>query len=228
MNRLPGLAAVALIVVGGATSSASPTILGGPLVPHESVALSVSASSSPSPGLRTTPTPEPAGAPAGVVVHDSSAPAAQRSLPGPSRIRYPGIGADMRTIGVGVSPDGTMEIPDDAAVAGWYRYSAAPSEPTGNTIIAAHAGSIPTPRGPLYDLRSSRVGQSMEITDAMGATTNWKVTKVEQLHKTSLDLDPYFTGDGQRTLVLFTCGGRWDQKRQSYDDNIIVTAVPAG
>lgn len=227
MNRLPGIAAVALIVVGGATASAPPTTAGGPLPPPGAATLSVPASS-PSPQPRTTPAPEPVRVAPEVEVADASVAPAPKTFPAPARIHYPGIGANMPATAVGVAPDGSMEIPEDAAQAGWYRFSAAPTAPEGSTIIAAHAGSIPTPRGPLYDLRSSRAGQLIEIIDKAGAMTRWKVSTVEQSHKETLDLDPYFSETGERKLVLFTCGGRWDPARQSYDDNIIVTATRAG
>lgn len=226
MNRLLGTTAVALIVVGGATASAPPTTTGGFLDSRGSAATSAPASSLPSPQSQTTPAPPPVRVAPEVMVRNASL-RAPRQLPAPARIRYPGIGADMSTTDVGVADDATMEIPDDAAVAGWYRYSAAPAEASGSTIIAAHAGSIPTPRGPLYDLREARVGQLVEILDREGARTRWRVTRVERLLKKTLDLRPYFSRSGDRKMVLFTCGGRWDPARQSYDDNIIVTATPA-
>lgn len=228
MNRLPGIAAVALIVVGSATSSASLGSAGG--LANSSVAATVS---SPVPlaklsQLPIAPAAEQEELPPKVDIRDASISPESPILPGPARIRYPAIKADMIATEVGVAEGGLMEIPEDAGIAGWYRYSAAPAEESGSTIIAAHAGSLSTPRGPLYDLRVSRVGQSIEIIDTKGAVTLWKVATVEQIHKETLDLTPYFSQTGVRKLVLFTCGGRWDSSRQSYDDNIIVTAVPAG
>lgn len=228
MNRLPGIAAVALIVLGGATSSVSPSAAGGPLPPEGVASVSAPVSSTLAPKQRTTPAPAPVQVLPEVQVKGAALKPAAKALPAPARVRYPGIKADLPATEVGIAEDGAMEVPEDAAVAGWYRYSSAPSEESGSTIIAAHAGSIPTPRGPLYDLRDSRVGQSIEIVDTKGATTLWKVADVEQLHKETLDLGPYFSNTGERKLVLFTCGGRWDKERQSYDDNIIVTATPAG
>lgn len=228
MNRLPGIAAVALIVLGGATSSVSPSTAGGLLPPRGVATVSAPASSSLSPMKRTAPAPAPVQVLPEIQVKDASVKPAGKALPAPARIRYPAIKADMPASEVGIAEDGAMEVPDDAAIAGWYRYSAAPSDKSGSTIIAAHAGSIPTPRGPLYDLRESRAGQTIEIVDTKGATSLWKVADVEQLHKETLDLGPYFSDTGERKLVLFTCGGRWDKDRQSYDDNIIVTAIPAG
>lgn len=228
MTRLPGIAAIALIVLGGATASTAPGAAGGTPAPLGAATLSAPASSSAPPQMPTTPVPEPLRKAPQITVRDASVKPAPAALPGPARIRYPGINADIPARAVGVAPDGSMDIPEDAATAGWYRYSAAPSGESGNTIIAAHAGSVPTPRGPLYDLRASRVGQAIEIVDTTGATSRWKVAKVEQLRKETLDLGPYFTWTGERRLVLFTCGGRWDAQRQSYEDNIIVTAIPAG
>ncbi len=177
MDRLPGIAAVALMVLGGVTASAAPSTAGGAPAPIGAAILSAPVPSSVPPRMPTAPAPEPAPANPRITVRDASIKPAPAALPGPARIRYPGINADMPVTAVGVAFDGAMEVPADAAVAGWYRYSAAPSEKSGSTIIAAHAGSIPTPRGPLYDLRSSRVGQEIEIVDTKGARTLWKVTR---------------------------------------------------
>ncbi|MGM0386545.1 MAG: class F sortase, partial [Actinomycetota bacterium] len=125
---------------------------------------------------------------------------------------------------VGVAEDGQMEIPEDALRAGWYRFGAAPSDDEGTVVVSAHAGSYITPRGPLYDLRSSQVGHRVQLQAADGTTTTYEVTQVEQLGKVTIDFNQYFVRDGEQRLILITCGGRWDAEAQSYDDNIIVTA----
>ena len=51
---------------------------------------------------------------------------------------------------------------------------------------------------------------------------------VEQTTKTVIDWSAYFRRDGEPRLVLVTCGGEWDAQRQSYDDNVTVTARLVG
>lgn len=144
----------------------------------------------------------------------------------PVRLDYEGIGAEMTVVPTGVAEDGQMEIPEDASVAGWYRFGRAPVDGEGNTVIAAHAGSERTPEGPLYGLRNARPGEVVRVEDTSGQHHAYRITEVDQLGKDGLDLTPYFTRSGPEQLVLVTCGGQWLPERQSYADNIIVVAEP--
>ncbi len=92
-------------------------------------------------------------------------------------------------------------------------------------IRGPRPGLYITPRGPLYDLRSSEAGHRVQVEQADGSTATYEVTQVEQLGKVTIDFNQYFLRDGERRLILITCGGRWDEAAQSYDDNIIVTAT---
>jgi sortase (surface protein transpeptidase) len=144
----------------------------------------------------------------------------------PVRLDYEAIGADVPVVPTGVAGDGQMEIPEDASVAGWYRFGPAPADGEGNTVIAAHAGSAQTPEGPLYGLRNARPGEAVRVEDTSGQHHAYRVTTVDQRGKDGLDLTPYFTRSGPGRLVLVTCGGQWLPERQSYADNIIVVAEP--
>jgi sortase (surface protein transpeptidase) len=147
-------------------------------------------------------------------------------VPAPVRLDYEAIGADVPVLPTGVAGDGQMEIPEDAATAGWYRFGPAPADGEGNTVIAAHAGSAQTPEGPLYALRNARPGEAVRVEDASGQLHAYRVTTVDQRGKDGLDFTPYFTRTGPERLVLVTCGGQWLPERQSYADNIIVVAEP--
>ncbi|QCU79065.1 class F sortase [Citricoccus sp. SGAir0253] len=147
-------------------------------------------------------------------------------VPAPVRLRYEAIGADVPVMPTGVAGDGQMEIPEDAATAGWYRFGPAPADGEGHTVLAAHAGSVETPRGPLYALRDAAAGDLVRLWDQDGTEHRYRVTTVEQLGKDGLDFTPYFDRTGPARLVLVTCGGQWRPERESYADNIIVVAEP--
>ncbi|MDI3329472.1 MAG: class F sortase [Micrococcus sp.] len=159
------------------------------------------------------------------VVTATLAPAAAASeRPAPVRVEYASIGAELPVVPTGVADGGQMQIPEDAATAGWYRFGPAPADGEGNTVIAAHAGSAQTPVGPLYGLREAQPGEVVRVEDAAGQQHAYRVTEVHQLGKDGLDFTPYFTRSGPERLVLVTCGGQWLPERQSYADNIIVVA----
>jgi hypothetical protein len=143
----------------------------------------------------------------------------------PVRVVDEQLGIDVPVDPVGVRADGAMQIPDDAARAGWYRFGPGIGQRSGTAVVAAHAGSRITPRGPFYDLRESSVGDVVRAVPAEGAESVYRVVGVERLSKATIDLAQYFRRDGEPRLVLITCGGRWNQARHSYEDNIVVTAI---
>ncbi|WP_043503112.1 class F sortase [Georgenia sp. SUBG003] len=133
----------------------------------------------------------------------------------------------MPVVPVGVADDGQMEVRPDVLEAGWYRFGPTVGAKEGTAVVAAHAGSYVTPRGPFYDLKDARPGDVVRVARADGAVLAYEVTSVENVDKDVIDLERYFRRDGDPRLVLFTCGGRWDEARQSYDDNVVVSARPA-
>ncbi|MDE0572311.1 class F sortase [Demequina sp. B12] len=144
----------------------------------------------------------------------------------PASVTVPSLDIAMTVDAVGVERDGTMEIPQDADVAGWYKFGPAPLEP-GNTVMAAHVDD-PDGLGPFGRLPQIAVGAGVTVTTASGLTITYEVTEVEQTDKRDVDLAAVFANSGDSQVVLVTCGGRWDAGRGHYDDNVIVTAVRTG
>lgn len=144
----------------------------------------------------------------------------------PERLSYPAIGADMPVVSVGMAEEDRMEIPSDAAVAGWYRFGSAPESGEGNTVIVSHNASPETPLGGLGRLLEARPGQDVVVTDTEGREHRYEVTERLDLSKEGLDFLPYVTRQGPERLVLITCGGEWDPVRRVYDQNIVVVATP--
>ncbi|TRW45476.1 class F sortase [Georgenia yuyongxinii] len=205
-------AALAAAFLGGCAVTAQP-----PGSPVETTAPASAASTSALPAPSVGPDVEIRTAALGAA---SAAPA----LP-PSRVVYERLGIDMPVDPVGVTADGAMEIPPDAARSGWYRFGPGVAPESGTAVVAAHAGSVATPHGPFYDLRDAAPGDRVQVSAADGRAGTYEVVAVERLAKATLDLTPYFRRDGEPRLVLATCGGEWDEARRSYDDNIIVTAI---
>ena len=49
----------------------------------------------------------------------------------------------------------------------------------------------------------------------------------ESIPKKKLPIDDVFATDGSPRLTLITCGGYYDRSNGGYQDNVVVTAVPA-
>jgi hypothetical protein len=66
------------------------------------------------------------------------------------------------------------------------------------------------------------------VVEGDGTSATFIVTGREQVAKDEVDLSRYFTNQGDPRLTLITCGGAFDQGVRHYEDNIIITTVPAG
>lgn len=218
------LTAVAIVLIVGPSSAGGPSISGGA---RPEVAAPPAGDSSP---VRIDAPAPPKDANRGpspeVPVVSADGAGSETSSPVPTVVEYPRLGAELPVTPTGVSDDGQMAIPDDAAQAGWYKYGPTPADGEGDTVVAAHSGSEQTPEGPLYSMHGALAGDEVVVTDAEGQRHHYTVTAVEQLGKEGLDFTPYFARTGPERLVLITCGGQWVPERGSYADNIIVVAEP--
>lgn len=180
------------------------------------------AEAEPSPSGAAAPAPAPPRADEVPIV--SAADGQQAQSAPPTQVEVPTLGASLPVEPTGVEADGQMEIPEDAAIGGWYRFGATPGDGAGDTVIAAHVGSQQTPRGPLRDLEQVPEGSEITVTDAEGTSHTYRSVSVEQVGKEGLDLSPYFSRSGPDRLVLITCGGRWLPELGQYEDNVILVA----
>lgn len=218
-----GVATVVLLALGACATGDGPTSAGPAPTPvsTSTTAAPADAPDAADPGVR---------APSEVEVRDATLGAATgadaQAKRAPTQIRYDRIGLSMPVDAVGVADDGQMEIPADALRAGWYEYGPGVGADAGTTVLAAHSGSYITPRGPFFDLRLARTGDMVDLDGPDGETVRYRVTDVETIAKDTIDLVPYFARDGDPRLVLITCGGVWDEGAQSYESNVVVTAVP--
>ena len=143
----------------------------------------------------------------------------------PVRLAIPALGVDSPVVPVGLEPDGTMEIPG-VSEAGWFEPGPRPGAPFGSAVIAAHVDYGGRP-GVFFDLRTLEVGNEITVTDDAGDPLTYVVTERFQVDKQELPIDELFRPGGAPTLTLITCGGAFDTGERSYQDNIVVRAVPA-
>ena len=172
------------------------------------------------------PTRTPAGA--GVLppatVRDAS-PVSVPATPPPVRVDLPGQGVTAPIDPVGIAADGQMELPEDVARVGWYRFGPAPGD-AGNTVLAGHVDDREQGPGALFPLREVTPGAEIVVTDAAGRATRWRVVSRELVPKQVLPLDALFAREGPPRLVVLTCGGPFLPEDRSYRDNVVVVAEP--
>ncbi len=144
----------------------------------------------------------------------------------PARVRVKGARIDAEVVPVGVADGGQMELPEHPDVVGWYRHGPAPGDGSGSAVLAGHVDSIDHGLGQLARLRETEVGDDVIVRTAAGSKARYVVTSVVRTPKAELPVADIFRRDGEERLVLITCGGEFDSSRGSYEDNIVVTAVP--
>jgi hypothetical protein len=181
--------------------------------------------SSPAPTPSTqsdTPAPTPS----------AQVPVAPAQLPGtpavvePTRLRVDAIAVDMPVTGVGVEPNGQMQLPTDPAIAGWYRFGPDAAATAGHIVIAAHVDAVDYPIGPLARLREVTPGTSVTIGAPDGSARAFVVESLKYYEKASLPTSDLFARDGAPALVIITCGGPFDSTTGHYRDNVVAIARP--
>jgi hypothetical protein len=170
-----------------------------------------------------SPRPEaPSPAPSRSARSPTSRAVLARASSPPVQIRIPAIGVSAAVIGLGLDREGTLQVPGDFGVTGWYTGGPAPGE-TGPAVIAGH---IDSHRGPavFYRLRELRPDDEITIGRADGSSVRFAVDGVAQYPKQAFPTEAVFGPSPDPLLRLITCGGAFDRSRRSYRDNIVVTA----
>ena len=144
-------------------------------------------------------------------------------MPRPRRVTIPAVGLEMPVRPVGVVADGQMELPDDPAVLGWYRWGPAPGA-HGSAVLAGHLDSWEQGVGPLVRLREVLVGDDVVVGTPRGPVVH-TVTAVDRYPRQALP-DTLFARSGPPLLRLVTCGGEYDEDAGGYQQNLVVTAEP--
>ncbi|HSK23779.1 MAG TPA: class F sortase [Egicoccus sp.] len=140
----------------------------------------------------------------------------------PQRLRIDAIGVDTDLVGLGLEPDGTMEVPEGAFPAGWYRGAPTPGE-LGPAVIVGHVDFSGEP-GVFVDLAGLHPGDEVAVSRADGTTAVFAVTQVRRVAKDAFPTTAVYGDLDHPGLRLITCGGAFDREAASYEDNVIAFA----
>jgi hypothetical protein len=227
MRTTRAAAAIALLgAIGLVVSLAAvwPHLGSGPEV-QESRSGPPAASPVPTVPAPTTPAPTPGSGPARTDASLTSS--ADSRAARPVRVTLGSVDFDARVRPVGVAADGQMQLPPDPRVLGWYRFGPAPGASTGGSVVVAgHLDSRRLGLGPLVRLRDLQVGDSVVVTTSDGATSTYTVRELTRYDRQALPPE-VFSRSGPELLRIVTCGGEYDPEAGGYQQNLVVTAVPA-
>jgi len=174
------------------------------------------------PTVSATPSPRPT-APDVPKMDASVGSVTAATVIAPVRIRFDRLGIDMSITAEGLDAKGAMALPDNAADAGWYKFSPGLAAKEGATVVAAHIDSRHDGIGPFSKLKNAVAG---DVFGADGSTAAYTVSELRQVGKIDAPMGEVFDMSGPPRLSLVTCGGVFNSNTGHYLDNIIVTATP--
>jgi hypothetical protein len=140
----------------------------------------------------------------------------------PRRLRIPSIGVDSRLQPLGRNADGSVEVPLEWQVAGWFAEGPSPGE-RGPAVILGHVDSRTGP-AVFYRLRELQPGDAILVNHAHGRVTKFLVDSVEQFDKNRFPTQAVYFPTLEPVLRLITCGGDFDHSSGHYRDNVIAFA----
>jgi hypothetical protein len=142
------------------------------------------------------------------------------TAPLPVALQIPAIGVRTGLIQLGLTQQGTLQVPSSPSVAGWYTGSPRPGE-IGSSIIAGHIDSYQGP-GVFYRLRELHPGDRIYVRQTGGSLAVFRVTEVRQYPKAKFPTADVYGPVPDAELHLITCGGTFDYATHNYLSNIVV------
>lgn len=137
------------------------------------------------------------------------------------------IDAHSSLIPLGLAADGSHVVPDvsNPLQAAWFEPGPEPGQ-DGPAILLGHIDGGGR-QGIFYRLRELKPGDAVRISMSTGAELKYIVTKVERVDKDSFPSERVYGETAGSEIRIITCGGVFDKKARSYEDNIIVYGMLA-
>ncbi|MEU9186211.1 class F sortase [Streptomyces sp. NPDC048484] len=178
-------------------------------------------------GTTTHAPPQPSAAQARAGGHLGRPVAAALPHSPPDRVRIPAIRVDAPLMGLGLTPQGSLDVPPAARknLAGWYEAGTAPGE-TGTAIVAGHVDNAEGP-AVFYRLGSLKKGSAIEVGRRDGSVALFSVDAVEVYDARDFPDEKVYGAAGRPELRVITCGGGWSTVT-GYRGNVVVFAHLTG
>ena len=140
----------------------------------------------------------------------------------PRRITIRRIHVDAGLVPLGVNSDGTLKVPTDFGLAGWYRLGTKPGG-RGPAVIVGHVDSESGP-AVFYRLGTLTRGDLVRVAWRSGASLLFRVYAVREYAKASFPSLLVYGETRGPELRLITCGGSFDAETGHYLDHVVVFA----
>lgn len=139
----------------------------------------------------------------------------------PVRLVIPAIGIDAGVQFLGVTSQGTMEVPDNAVDVGWFGLGAKPGE-KGSAVMAGHFDGKNGEPGVFASIDKLKAGDKIYTEDKEGESAVFEVTG-SRIYDPGFAEEVFGLNNGVY-LNLVTCDGVWDESKMSYSQRLVVFA----
>jgi LPXTG-site transpeptidase (sortase) family protein len=151
-----------------------------------------------------------------------------RSAAHPVRIVIPSIEVDAGLVDLARGADGVLAAPpsNELDKAGWYAKGTVPGD-TGPAVIAGHVDWVDRV-AVFHRLGELRSGDAVLVRMSDGSTVRFAVDGVRTVSKSHFPTASVYGPTPDAQLRVITCGGPWDDARDIYSENVIVSASEVG
>jgi len=139
----------------------------------------------------------------------------------PMRLKIPGINVDATVEYVGLTSDGTMNIPESQDNVAWFMLGPHPGE-NGSAVIAGHYGWKDGRASVFDNLYKLRKGDKLYVENDKGVTISFVVRESRRYDPGADASNVFNSTDGKAHLNLITCEGVWDKVSKNYSERLVV------
>lgn len=139
----------------------------------------------------------------------------------PAYLKIPSIKVDVFIEDVGLTEDGTMDVPKNPENVAWYKSGQRPGE-IGTAVIAGHYGWKEGKKVAFDNLEKLRKGDVIRVEDNTGGIISFVVREIKSYDPNDEVSDVFTSHDSLAHLNLITCQGVWDKTTQSYSRRLVI------
>jgi|GEM_PF-1683281 len=139
----------------------------------------------------------------------------------PSRIRIPTLSITTYVERVGVTKDGTMDVPKNIWNTAWFGDGGYKPGELGNAVIAGHLDA-PGTKAVFWDLDKLKAGDKIYLTDTAGQEMTFEVESLQTYPYENAPLLTIFGPSPEARLNLITCRGTFDRATRNYNKRLVV------
>ncbi|MBL7552195.1 class F sortase [Frankia sp. AgB1.9] len=161
-------------------------------------------------------TPGPSGQPSAT----PSPPPPPPVVTDPVRLKIPAIALDAPVIGLGLDPQGAIDVPTQWGDVGWYKPGVAPGA-VGPAVLVGHYDSKTGP-AVFYRLGSVLPGDQLVVVGASGASVTFVVDRLQEVSKATFPTQEVYGPVTRPEIRVITCDGAFDEHTHHYVDNLVV------